>query len=395
MFNHVVVRAMKEGHQDLLDLGALVESMLFYGKVSLLVDGGSATQLLRAWGPQGVLELVRRDFLELVVTDDMTGIRTDNTGTGRERYAPVTFTIREKGGGQVSLAERVFSTDAIKPFATSTNEARKIAVSLRQMTRTIDRDPALVKRVEDQLKDPSYTRTLIGDVLHHVAPNYQTPDNVVFDLDLLPDGMFRLRSNIDFAAANVEYAKRYPVEHSSLTPSMVLAFAVEVRDTLETAASLDAEITCSPLRAQLIRSTVTGALLHADAAANAIESFVDITLDDARAIREAVNSGEKSIDDILTLLEAARPFKDWLKEKSPDAPLIKEYYRAIRSESWVDRLPGKSLRWAIFTAISAVVPGGALVGLGISAADTFLLDRLVKGWKPNQFVDGPLSRFTK
>jgi hypothetical protein len=38
---------------------------------------------------------------------------------------------------------------------------------------------------------------------------------------------------------------------------------------------------------------------------------------------------------------------------------------------------------------------GAAVGVGLSAADTFLLDKLLKGWKPNQFVEGPLKEFIR
>jgi hypothetical protein len=36
---------------------------------------------------------------------------------------------------------------------------------------------------------------------------------------------------------------------------------------------------------------------------------------------------------------------------------------------------------------------GAAVGIGLSAGDYFLLDKVIKGWKPNQFVNGPLKDF--
>src|SRR5687768_16864639 len=100
MFSHIIVRSMKEGHQDVLDLGALVEAMLFYGRVSLLADGASFPQLLRAWGPDGIQELVQQEFLDLVMIKEMSGVRTDHAGTGRERYAPVTFTVAERTGAE-------------------------------------------------------------------------------------------------------------------------------------------------------------------------------------------------------------------------------------------------------------------------------------------------------
>ena len=60
---------------------------------------------------------------------------------------------------------------------------------------------------------------------------------------------------------------------------------------------------------------------------------------------------------------------------------------------WADNLPPKTLRWLIFTAAGIPLSLAAAVGLG--AADTFLLDKLIKGWKPNQFIEGPLKDFLR
>ena len=39
-----------------------------------------------------------------------------------------------------------------------------------------------------------------------------------------------------------------------------------------------------------------------------------------------------------------------------------------------------------------VAAGGSL---GIGAADSFLLERMAKGWRPNQFVEGSLIPFVE
>jgi hypothetical protein len=36
---------------------------------------------------------------------------------------------------------------------------------------------------------------------------------------------------------------------------------------------------------------------------------------------------------------------------------------------------------------------GGIAGVGMSLANTFLVEKLIKGWKPNQFVGGPLLTF--
>jgi ABC-type branched-subunit amino acid transport system permease subunit len=55
----------------------------------------------------------------------------------------------------------------------------------------------------------------------------------------------------------------------------------------------------------------------------------------------------------------------------------------------------------IFTAaglgLDAAGLGGAgtMIATALGAADTFLLDRILRGWKPSQFVTGPLMKFVK
>ena len=87
------------------------------------------------------------------------------------------------------------------------------------------------------------------------------------------------------------------------------------------------------------------------------------------------------------------------KNRDPDQGLVKAYFREVTKGSWVDRLPAKSVRWSIFTGLGFAVDLlgaqgiGTATGVAISAADAFLLDRLLKGWKPNQFIDDSLDPF--
>ena len=59
----------------------------------------------------------------------------------------------------------------------------------------------------------------------------------------------------------------------------------------------------------------------------------------------------------------------------------------------IDKLPGKSARWSVFTGagiITDLVATGGIgtaVGVGLSALDAFYLDKLLAEWKPNQFIE--------
>lgn len=80
-------------------------------------------------------------------------------------------------------------------------------------------------------------------------------------------------------------------------------------------------------------------------------------------------------------------------EREHQKDLLKEYFKEATAATWVDGLPVKSLRWSVFTAIGLGVDAlgaggvGTIAATALGAADTFLLDRLLKGWKPTQFIE--------
>jgi len=130
---------------------------------------------------------------------------------------------------------------------------------------------------------------------------------------------------------------------------------------------------------------------------NQLSAFVDLTLDSSHAIREAVNAGKVSFADVLRLLDKADKFRHWLSEQSPKADLVKAYYREITHKTWVEQLPAKTTRWSVFTsagiALDVLGAGGlgTAAAVGIGAFDTFVLDKILQGWKPHQFVEGDLK----
>lgn len=120
---------------------------------------------------------------------------------------------------------------------------------------------------------------------------------------------------------------------------------------------------------------------------------------ESRGISEAINSGERSFADFWKILSKGERFKSWLKGKSADQYLLKEYVQDISKDSWIEKVPAKTVRWSVFTVLGALtdlitVPGaGKVVGTLLSGGDTFIVDKLLKGWKPNQFINKIESDF--
>jgi hypothetical protein len=102
----------------------------------------------------------------------------------------------------------------------------------------------------------------------------------------------------------------------------------------------------------------------------------------------------------MELLEAAQRFKRWIQEQPENMDLRKAYCQDVSRVGWADALPSRTTRWSIFAAANTALGlltsplTGVVGGLALSTLDTFLLDRIVKGWRPNQFIEGPLKKFT-
>ena len=161
------------------------------------------------------------------------------------------------------------------------------------------------------------------------------------------------------------------------------------------------EMVTTPVASGIINAKFRELLYRRDRSAGQIELFQNQFFEDARAIREVINSGERTFDESLVLLEKAKRFKEWLRTRNPDGELLREYYKSATADSWIDKLPAKSVRFVITTlggiGADMLFPTGGLgttLGMGMGALDSFFLDRFLKGWRPNQFIEGPLRNFT-
>jgi len=132
-----------------------------------------------------------------------------------------------------------------------------------------------------------------------------------------------------------------------------------------------------------------------------IRQFQDFVLLGGRAVAEAVNTGLRNMADVLQLIHQAEKFKKWVKGQPEDSKLREQYCQELMRLDWADRIPAKPIRWALFTGAATTIGllanpiTGAAAGVALSASDAFLIDKLIKGWRPNQFVQGPLQDFIR
>jgi hypothetical protein len=393
MFEKIAVQQQRAGDaENPLDIGFLVEAMLFYGRVNVVANRAALRQLVRVFGPELLLEFLTHQYFKISFERNFTGVMTENSGTPLATHV---LTVAE--------IERQHLFDVLPPLVIDIlgrpSRARRLARSLASHIDEVSIDTELRGRVMEDLSSPGYPLSAARTIVETYIQGASFPADRQFDLVPIGEGKFKVETNFDFAGFNRIYHQKIPVTHSSLDAAYILSHIMEARKMLEEAAQSGAELAVSPVYSNLTALKVETALHLRTKSAQNISAFQDLVFDSGRSIADAINTKSRTLHDVLAVLERATQFREWLQPRQPDADLVKEYFRAVTAETWIDKLPSKIMRWSLFTGAGVAMDLLGAGGIGtaggvlLATADTFLLDRIAKGWKPDQFVNGPLRRF--
>jgi hypothetical protein len=393
MFKAITIRTQRpHDGEEPIDIGFLAEAMLFYGRVRVIAGPSMLKQLFRRIGPELLLQLCDEGFLQLVYLENGLGIRTADGGTVRERHSAILY-------GAPAHGFLRFATKAIEDATGRRGHSRRLAAQLHRKTETKLFTTGVAERAQEDFGLGWHVQRASTRILFEYAPGYLANHPDVF-FRVEPSGdSFVVETDIDFAAVN---AARREIEGvgTTITPAFILARLLELQGDLFFTADAEADLATDALGADLLSFKMEAVIRASTKSQEELSLFQEFEFQNGNSVRDAVNSGQRGFHELLPVLRRAEKFKQWLQERDSDSQLLKEYYREITAETWIDELPGKAIRWSAFTgagaAVDALVPTGiaTYVGLGLSVGDAFLFDRLVGGWKPSAFVRGPLRKFT-
>lgn len=398
MFDRIVVRPHNlHNDKDPLDVGAVVEALLFYCNTELAFNPGVVNQLARLWTPAGLVELAEEGLVQLNYSSNFYGIQTDQTGTNRERYRPVVFSVHPHEGGPPrgldDFVPRIF-----EEITGRRGQSRRLSQRLYRHITSSPISDTLPERVEADLLDIEFLRPTVLRLMHALVPEYSMPREARFEVQRIDDRL-RVLTTIDFPLVNELVGARFGKMHSQLSPATLLAHVMRARETLEAGARFDADMAVDAAVNAVASQRIETSMSRTRQSQRQLEAFQAFVFDDGRAIREAINNGSKDFREVLALLKSARKFREWIAGIPHDSEIAKEYLRACTRETWAERLPSKSLKWAMFSGAGIFLDAlglgglGTAAGVGLSAIDGFILDPLLRGWRPSQFVEQRLRPF--
>ena len=377
------------GPGRLIDIGALAEGLLFYRRVVVIGNSATLKDLLAQIPPFILLSLLQDGRLEFHYLEQQMGISTNSTSNGQSIHGLVQFSSPDHSIEKIGPR-------AFKEAAGSTGQAIVGASRFTQLLRPMNYSGFDQESMLLALSDQQATETSVKSLIQTVVPDFKFSGEPRFRIEREHERL-HIDTDLDFVELNRLYHKTVPASHSTITEAYILSLMQRAYEATFFAASLDTEIAVDPLERSVQGRCVEAVVRRNTRSKSQIESFMDLTLEEGHAIREAVNSGVVSFSSVVKLLDSADKFRHWLHQHPIDSNLVKSYYQEVVKESWVERLPGKSARWSIFTGIGLGIDSLGASGLGtaaavaVSAVDSFLGDKLAKGWKPHQFVEGDLK----
>jgi hypothetical protein len=391
-----------------VDFGALAETILFYGCTHLLLNRGSVVSLATKLSPDDLLALLDRGEVRLSYLRPGYGVVTAGP-FGAHNFGAITLQGHKEDapprkGVRLSYKEEIEKElrRAIGDSATTRKLARDIAdrLALHTFKGAPDGENVIVNLAKRDITDPTFTQGMARVVLEHLLPADAIPPSFRFAVIDTGSG-YLVDTDLNFERLNGVYHHYVPPSHSSITEAYILSHAASSRVESYFAAEYMAELVTTPLQSSLIRLKHYEFLRAREKSGATIEMFRDINLPGFPSIREVINSGDRTIAEFLKLLDQAAKFRDWLRAENPDRGLLAGYVKAATEKTWADQLPTKTTRWAVATGLGLAVDMafptglGTLAGVAVGGLDTFFLDKFIKGWRPNHFIEGPYKEFVE
>ena len=391
MFEKIVLRRSESG--SAISAGQIAEALLFYQNVHLIIDMGSFGQLVRQIGPGTLLSVLQRSDCTAVYCEETLGTNSMSVGPLiAHTFVAFTLTGHDDIGMFASREDRV--TYMLKNENVSKADERRFARAFLKMAppRKLSGDfyvkGGITGAARRDLDDRNFLHSAVNTSLGLIPGATSLGNGLKINVQDSELGMY-VFDNIDFQTINSRRASLRPPQEA-ITTAHLLSNILEARADLALAAFYGGDFISSEVTSSIVQLRYSEILRRRDLNEDQLATFHQVTLPDYPSLRETIDSGQRSFKEFLLLLDKAARFKEWLRSASTDEGLVRSYLADVTKEGWIQSIPAKTARYLFTLALDAHSP---IIGAGAAIADSFIIEKLLGGWRPNHFVENRLGPF--
>ncbi|NGX49727.1 MAG: hypothetical protein K940chlam5_01331 [Candidatus Anoxychlamydiales bacterium] len=369
-----------------LDIGSLIECMIFYGKTTIIADYSILDQLFHYFGGDKLLRLLKEEYLHIVYIESAVGIFT-NLENNIEYHRIVGITS-DNHKFQDKLRDICIATPR------SLGSARRFAQKLEKHIHVCKHNSLILEGATKSILNQQYLDSSAHIILKELAPNILNNTEFLFKAHQSSIGI-EIETNIDFKKIN-----QFTNKEHHLTPATILTHIVGLEAELYFASSYFSELSCSILSEQLAINKIDYLFAKSKKNREQLKNFKQNILINANCIREAANSDAIDLDYLFIFLKKARRLKEIFLSLPPNSDLLKSFYDELTRDTPFQTLPFKILKFVFFTGLGIVasnlisdnITAQVITTTSISAFDAFIINKLVSKWNPNQFITKDIKK---
>lgn len=387
MFDSITIKT--NSFSNPLDIGYLAECLLFYDKTNLLIDKDSLILLFRTCGVDEIKTLIERGNLSLLTKGNILG-----SGQNGNDFFVDLFTVKNVDKHYEIFYDVFFSLFEKK------GKSRRNAIRFADLTHPYKYDSQVLAAIRESINDKAFIRQIINGFYKDIGIDKEfIGKEWSYDFVAIDDYYFRHTTSLDIE--NLKAVASKSNLNFDFSPNSLLLELSESLGDIQIAINNNSEIFTTPISSKIINLKFENVFEKAHIHRETIDKFQKIALPNYKNLGLVINEGQKSFSDLIGLLDKADRFKSWKREIKSESEFIEEYSKALEKDSWFDGLPSKIGRFSIFEGIGILMDllgtggVGTAVATMLSAGDTFLLDKLLKKWRPNQFIKGDYKKFVK
>ncbi len=391
MFEKVILRRSEGGAA--ITAGELAEALFYYQNVHLVLGHGSLVGLDSTIGFKTILKLLKKTNFSAVYCEDQLGTKSE-TKAGRRihSFVSVTYAGSKESGELPSRKKRL--RDILQRRGYKKREAKKLTerfsneVPTKKLNSNYFTKGGLIQAALDDLEDEGFIDEAIRCVISKMLPGIPLPSDFFFRVELNRPS-FHINTNLNFEELNRLYRSNKP-SSEDVTEAQLIGNILTAKSELMLAAHYGGEYYTSDVCSDIIRIRNIELMRRIGLEISEKDQFQEIVLNNGRAIREVINSGERSFDEFLILLDEADKFKEWIVGINPDENFVRQYMNEMANKGWISKIPAKGLRYLLSRGAGMADP---IIGTGVSACNTFLIEKIFGGWRPSHFVNRKLKPF--
>jgi len=382
MFDSIILRP-NQSRQHPVDFGQLTENLLFYGQSTLHISRPEIISLIQNANLDTIINLFSRPELNVLYNNSHSAVAFQDNQDGHTYYDLNIFSL-----ANFDIEEQFYKIHL--ELTGDTSRSKWFSKKISSLVNEYKLPEKFSQTFNEEVKDETFRMKVLFEALNYHYPEHGLSKNQIrFDVNYVSSDIFYVDSNIDFNT------------YSKLSVNSILLYLINTVEDVQVIAEANSDISLPEINSLMVRLKINDLVEKSEKSTKEIEVFNHYIYDDSILLRETINSGSKSLEDFFPILDKAAKYKHWLHDLPNDKNLLKEYIKKVGEKTWLEQVQSKAVRFYLVAGINTLLnitipqPGGIIASTGLSAFNTFVLEKLIKKWKPNQFIENELLPLVK